>query len=267
MTKRFTDNEIWSKDWFLNLDDKQKLLTKFIFDNCDCAGVYEISWRMLKIFFTSDITREDFEKIKQVRFLDDNTIFVEDFVNFQCSISSINELNPNNNAHKGIIKRLKKYGLYLGANEGLNRGSIAPQEKEKEILIEKDINKPINKVDKYNNVYIDAIKKEFKKVFNQTPLLVQTHLDKILELSEEIPNFLETIPETIQKLKRVDFSEIGYNAKTLSWLLKDNHYVDVYNGTWDFETKEEVFERLKAEEMERRKQNDSVDNRISAKVV
>lgn len=145
MTKRFTDNEIWTKDWFLNLEDKQKLLTKFIFDNCDCAGVYEISWRMLKIFFTSDITREDFEKIKQVRFLDDNTIFVEDFVNFQCSISSIKELNPNNNAHKGIIKRLKKYGLYLGADEGLIRGSIAPQEQEQEQETEKEKEKERDK--------------------------------------------------------------------------------------------------------------------------
>ena len=37
MAKRFTDTEIWQKDWFLDLPIKQKLLVKFIFDNCDCA--------------------------------------------------------------------------------------------------------------------------------------------------------------------------------------------------------------------------------------
>ncbi len=49
MAKRFTDTEIWQKDWFLDLPIKQKLLVKFIFDNCDCAGIYEISYRVLKI--------------------------------------------------------------------------------------------------------------------------------------------------------------------------------------------------------------------------
>lgn len=140
MTKRFCDTEIWQKDWFLNLSDTDKLLTKFVFDNCDCAGIYEISWKMLRIFFNSQITKENFKKIKQLKFLDDNTIFIEDFVLFQCGISSLNALNPNNNAHKGIIKRLEKYNLILGANEGLTRGYIAPQEKEKEKEKEKDNN-------------------------------------------------------------------------------------------------------------------------------
>lgn len=119
MVKRFCDTEIWQKDWFLNLSDKQKLLTKFIYDNCDCAGIYEISWRMLKVFFSNTITKEDFEAIKQIKFIDENTIFVEDFVNFQCSVKSINDLNPNNNAHKGVIKRLEKYNLFQAPNEPL----------------------------------------------------------------------------------------------------------------------------------------------------
>lgn len=138
MAKRFCDTEIWQKDWFLNLSDKNKLLTKFLFDNCDCAGIYEISWRMLKVFFNSEISKKDFEEIKQIRFINENTIFIEDFILFQCGISSLNDLNPNNNAHKGIIKRLEKYNLNLGAKEGLIRGSLAPQETEKEKEKEKE---------------------------------------------------------------------------------------------------------------------------------
>ena len=59
MAKRFTDTEIWQKDWFLDLPIKQKLLVKFIFDNCDCAGIYEISYRVLKNCFGEEIKKED----------------------------------------------------------------------------------------------------------------------------------------------------------------------------------------------------------------
>lgn len=108
MTKRFTDNEIWSKDWFLDLSIKQKLLLKFLFDNCDCAGIYEISYRTLKYCFNEEITKEDFKDLKQVIFIDDNTVFIQDFIKFQYGCE-INELNPNYSVHKGILKKLNKY--------------------------------------------------------------------------------------------------------------------------------------------------------------
>lgn len=132
MTKRFCDTEIWAKDWFLNLSLKQKLLVKYLFDNCDCAGIYEISYKTLRNCFDTEITREDFAGIKQVRFLSDSIIFIEDFVLFQCGIQSLKELNPNNNAHKGIIKRLKKYSTNLAPSEGLASPLAGAQEKEKE---------------------------------------------------------------------------------------------------------------------------------------
>ena len=142
MTKRFCDTEIWNKSWFLDLPIKQKLLTKFIFDNCDCAGIYEISWRLLKFYFDEEITKEDFQKIKQVKFLNENTIFVEDFILFQCSIKSLTDLNANNNAHKGIIKRLEKYNLLQAPNVPLTSPSLGAhsgaQEKEKEKEKEKE---------------------------------------------------------------------------------------------------------------------------------
>ena len=259
MTKRFSDGDIWQKDWFLNLDDKQKLLTKFLFDNCDCAGVYEISWRMLKIFFTSEITREDFEKIKQVKFLDDNTIFIEDFILFQCSISSINELNPNNNAHKGIIKILKKYNLYLGASEPLVSPSIGAQEKEKEIYKEKDINViSINK-DINRDPYINPTKKYFieqaKEILGFKPYLDASMCNKLIELSAEIDDFQETIPIVLEKIKnkKWKFAD-GSKDVTVNWLLKDSNYTSVLNGAFDYESREEIVARLEKAELERRKQ-------------
>ena len=84
-------------------------------------------------------------------------------------------------------------------------------------------------------------------------MLTADNLQKIYELAENNPDFMDTIPETIRKLKRVDFSEIGYNAKTLCWLFSKDHYEQVYSGTWDFETREEIIERKRNEELERRR--------------
>lgn len=119
MVKRFTDTEIWNKDWFLELNMKQKLLTKFLFDACDCAGFYQISWFKLKIFFGEEVTKEDFEKLHFVKFLKEDFIYLENFILFQYKLNSLEELNPSNNAHKGILKRLKEFSPLLAPNKPL----------------------------------------------------------------------------------------------------------------------------------------------------
>lgn len=111
MTKRFTDSELWNKDWFLELSIKQKLLVKYIFDNCDIAGFLEISFKTLSFIFGEKITKEDFDGLIQIRFINDNTVFVEDFIKFQNGVD-IDELNPNYSVHKGIIKKLNKYNIF-----------------------------------------------------------------------------------------------------------------------------------------------------------
>lgn len=125
MPKRLADTEIWNKDWFLDLSLKQKLLVKFLFDNCDCAGVYQISYRNLKNCFGEEITREDFIGIKQVKFIADDKVFIEDFINFQYLNADRPYLNPNNKAHLGVIRRLIKnnidYSKYISPSEGASK--------------------------------------------------------------------------------------------------------------------------------------------------
>lgn len=128
MANRLSDTEIWTKDWYLELNTKQKLLVKFLFDNCDCAGFYKISWHLLKFYFNDvEITLDDFKKIKQVKFIEDDLIFIEDFALFQCKVSSFDKLNPNNKAHLGVLRLLKKYGVFdsplKGASKTLQRGT------------------------------------------------------------------------------------------------------------------------------------------------
>lgn len=241
MSKRFCDTEIWQKDWFLNLTDTQKLLTKFIFDNCDCAGIYEISWKMLKVFFNSEITKKDFEAIKQIKFINENTVFIEDFILFQCGISSLNDLNPNNNAHKGIINRLKK----LGTNKGLVRGYSAPQEKEMEE--EKDNNnlsflgtsflsenlEPIKKTDPLTNPIID---KCFDVYRQECPNLLKLGFEpRNIKIREELQEFLNEIDSDIgyfTELCRKANSLKQIVNKTIDFKMLINNHIGIFNGKY-----------------------------------
>ena len=158
MVKRLSDSEIWNKDWFLDLTDKQKLLVKFLFDNCDCAGVYEISKRVLRNSFEQEITKEDFEAIKQVKFISENKIFIEDFIKFQYN-TSIPLLNPLNRVHKGILKSLEKNNIITlskqlpnctGVGVGVGEGNTT----------NKQIDTSSKLYGEYLNVYLDKDKYE-----------------------------------------------------------------------------------------------------------
>ena len=160
MVKRLSDSEIWNKDWFLDLTDKQKLLVKFLFDNFDCAGVYEISKRVLRNSFEQEITKQDFEAIKQVKFISDDKIFIEDFIKFQYN-TSIPLLNPLNRVHKGILKSLEKHNIITlskqlsnctGVGVGVGEGNKT----------NKQIDTSSKLYGEYSNVYLN--KEQYEKL-------------------------------------------------------------------------------------------------------
>lgn len=139
MVKRLTDTEIWNKDWYLDLSIKKKLLLKYIFDNCDCAGVYEISYRNLRNCFNEEVTKKDFENIKMIKFFDENKIIIEDFIKLQYGVD-INGLKPRNSVHKGVLRCLEKHKLLLNPFE-----TVKNKDKNKNKNKNKDKNKDINK--------------------------------------------------------------------------------------------------------------------------
>jgi hypothetical protein len=57
MAKRFVDTELWQKEWFQDLTLKEKILIKYIFENCDCAGVWNGNFK-LAIICTPAWTKE-----------------------------------------------------------------------------------------------------------------------------------------------------------------------------------------------------------------
>jgi hypothetical protein len=276
MAKRLAGTEIWDKDWFLDLTDKQKLLVKFLFDNCDCAGFYEISWRVIRMSFTSEITIEDFKNLKQIKFVNDNTIFIEDFISFQYGIKDHKDLNPNNRVHKGVINRLKKYNCFQTLNKPFDNSYLTVQEKEKDKDKDKDKDnilssfgtfllskeqEEINQVEvireKQVDPYTDPLIDECLKIYSENcPDLCKLRFERknrvIRELTAqvltEIDRDIGTFKELCQKannLKTIVDKPIDYKKML-------NCYQGILNGAYqerEEKSPQELFlERMRREE-------------------
>lgn len=154
MAKRFIDTELWHKEWFQCLSLKEKILLKYIFENCDCAGVWECNFREASFVIGEPVTMEDLKNInarkKQFDFITDTKIFVIDFIKFQYGT-----LSENCKPHKPIIERLKNYGLLERVLKGFPKGFQNLEEKEKEKEIEKE-----------KEQYKEQVKDKEKETFN-----------------------------------------------------------------------------------------------------
>lgn len=110
MAKRFVDTELWQKEWYQDLTLKEKLLVKYIFENCDCAGVWEFNFRLASFIIGEQVNKADIESInkkkEQFIFLNDNKLYVKDFIKFQYG-----KLSYACKPHLPVIKLLDKYGI------------------------------------------------------------------------------------------------------------------------------------------------------------
>ena len=107
MKKIFTDADIWDKEWFLDLPVKLKILWKYLTDNCDQAGVWEVNYRLASFSIGEKISHEDVLSFgDRIIFIDDKKALIVGRVNFQCGI-----LNEYCNAHKPVLKALSRHGL------------------------------------------------------------------------------------------------------------------------------------------------------------
>lgn len=233
MAKRFTDSEIWNKDWFLELSIKQKLLVKYIFDNCDIAGFLEISFRTLSFTFGEQVTKEDFDGLKQIRFINENTVFVEDFIKFQNGVS-IEELNPNYSVHKGIIKKLNKYNTFETLKDpyqdlqcNTSNGSLQVKVKVKDKvkvnnnnnLINEENLEPIKKIDPYCDPLVDDCIEEYGK--NCPELCQLTGFERRdIKIREKISEFLSVINRDMNY-----FEKLCIAANQLKFIA--NHKIDL----------------------------------------
>lgn len=137
MAKRFVDTELWQKEWFQDLTLKQKVLVKYIFENCDCAGVWELNFRMASFIIGEKVSIDDLKEInskkEQFIFFEEDKLYIKNFIEFQYGT-----LSENCKPHKPVIEKLKKYKILDRVLKGFPKGFKTLEEKEKEQYKEKE---------------------------------------------------------------------------------------------------------------------------------
>lgn len=157
MAYRYSDTLKWQDEWFIDRTSLEKLLFLYLYDNCDIAGFFELSYR--KIAFDLGCKESDVKGalnglVKGVIISDDEKcLLVKNFIKHQKNLP----LNPENKAHIGIIKRASLYmqkfkNVTLDYNEGyLCKGALEPLQR----------GTGINTV--YSKVSIEEREKKFKE--------------------------------------------------------------------------------------------------------
>jgi len=138
MAKRFTDTELWDKEWFMELPCKLKCLVKFVRDKSDLSGVWSPNWIIANTYIGEKVCESDLLNIdngKQFVKIDSGKIFCIGFVDFQYGT----ELSEKSPVHRKIISLLNQHGIFenyqnIGYKYPINR----VQDKDKEEVKEKD---------------------------------------------------------------------------------------------------------------------------------
>ena len=134
--KRFTDTELWEREWFMNLTANEKLAWMYVKDKCDGVGVWKPNFSLAELFIGGKIDWEVFAKKVNgnIEILPNKKWFLPDFCEFQYK-----QLTWDCPPHRNYIRLLEKHGLYERVTKGYRKGTVTPQEKEKEKDKEKDI--------------------------------------------------------------------------------------------------------------------------------
>jgi len=142
--KRFTDIEIWDKEWYMELSPKHKCLMKYIFDKCDASGCWKPNWKLASLHINDTVTINDLKDLPQTQYeiLESGKIFIPDFINFQYG-----KLSRNSPAHNPIFLAIEKNNL---SDRVFNRVQSTPKEEEEEIEEEKEMEEEGSKEKKFN---------------------------------------------------------------------------------------------------------------------
>lgn len=109
MAKRFTDTDLWDKEWFMNLPPKLKCLVKYVRDKCDIAGFWSPNWRLASMHIGEEVTENDLLSIdygQQFEKTPDGKISCIGFINFQYG-ETLSEKSPVHRKVQAILDKNK----------------------------------------------------------------------------------------------------------------------------------------------------------------
>lgn len=124
MAKRFTDNEKWADPWFCSLRPCQKLFWLYVLDSCDIAGYWKVNLPLAEFHIGSKVNDDLlYPFTDRITKVNEELWFINKFILFQQGVD-IENLNPNNNTHKGIMKRLESQPIENKESSPLQGASI-----------------------------------------------------------------------------------------------------------------------------------------------
>lgn len=166
--KRFIDAELFSDEWFIDLEPKYKLAFIFLITNCGHDGIWKVSQKLLSFNIGENVELVGLKRALGSRVIElenGRLWFIPKFILFQYG----ENLSINNNTLKQFFLADAKYGLlkYITApSKPLPRGAqdkdkdkdkVKDKEEVKEDVIEKV-------VESSNEPTIDEVKKYFKSM-------------------------------------------------------------------------------------------------------
>ena len=109
MAIKFTNTKKWDDVWFSKLTMEGKVMFVYLCDMCDIAGFLEINERLITFQTGIEDVRGAIASLSKSVIYRDGYVWIMKYIKHQKNLP----LNPNNNAHKGIISsisdRLKSF--------------------------------------------------------------------------------------------------------------------------------------------------------------
>lgn len=193
MAKRFTDTELWDKEWFMLLTPTLKCLVKFVRDKCDLSGVWSPNWVAAKMYVGDQISENDLLEIdggNQFSKLENGKILCVDFIEFQYG-----KLSQKSPVHRKVLATLENHGLkyptlLIPYKYPINSLKEKDKEEEEEKEEEKDsaamIEKKVFEI-KNSQKWIEEVTIKLKSIVHAT----QNFLDEFLSKESLKSDFLE----------------------------------------------------------------------------
>jgi hypothetical protein len=108
MSKRFTDTEIWKKQWFCELSPALKSFWRYVCDSCDNSGVWTMNLPLAQFQIGAKVTLSEIlaEFKGNIVQISEEKLFIIDFIDFQ-----FGELSRDCKPHNNIFKLLEHHGI------------------------------------------------------------------------------------------------------------------------------------------------------------
>lgn len=134
MAKRFTDTELWDKEWFMALSCKYKCLVKYVRDKCDLSGIWSPNWGLANSYIGEAVSEKELLEIdggKQFKKASSGKIVCIGFIEFQ--YGKLSEKSP---VHRKILNLLEVHKIDY--KYPINRVEEKEEDKEEEKVVEEE---------------------------------------------------------------------------------------------------------------------------------